>query len=160
MRRRNVKFFIKKDKTSVNNIIMKELAIHLLLLNRYAYIAHHFVGRNTFFSDHEYLGELYNKYDDLYDSVVERMIGLGQKPDEFGINNEAIAKLNNYQQNLNKNAAYFIIILSLEKELCMLINNLNSNASLGTQNFLQGIADESEQRQYKLKQRLDAELVS
>jgi hypothetical protein len=46
------------------------------------------------------------------------------------------------------------VILVTEKELCDEIKKAMVGASDGTQNLLQGIADQSEMRQYKLKRRL------
>jgi len=45
-------------------------------------------------------------------------------------------------------------LLNLEKRICAQIDKDNKGATLGTQNLLQGLADESEVRQYLIQQRL------
>jgi hypothetical protein len=48
----------------------------------------------------------------------------------------------------------FKFILAGEEDICAACEKLAKGASLGTENLLAGLADESEMRQYKLKQRL------
>ena len=138
---------------------MKDLAIHFRFLQLYAHIAHNLCGRPTFFSDHEFLGGLYDTYEGIYDNLVERMIGLGQEINLFDIQNEAVQKLNQFKSGqTSKNADFFKVILQGEKDACKMIASIADSLTLGTNNLVAGIVDESEVRQYKMQQRLDAEV--
>jgi DNA-binding ferritin-like protein len=119
----------------------------------YAHNAHNLCQGDSFFSDHEELGSLYGVYTGLYDGVIERMIGLGQSIDLVKIQLEAAKMLDGEAIPKAFNAA-FSGLLTCENELCKIISEANASGSLGTQNLLQGIADDSEVRQYKFKQRL------
>jgi len=131
---------------------MHNTAIILRALQLYAHNAHNLAKGKTFLQDHEFLGELYGAYEGEYDSLVERMIGLGEEPDLNEITKEAAdaATANEFKDNDNA----FSVLLVTEKELCSSIEKDMTDASNGTQNLLQTIADNSEMRQYKLKRRL------
>lgn len=131
---------------------MHNTAIILRALQLYAHNAHNLAKGKTFLEDHEFLGELYGAYEGEYDSIVERMIGLGEEPDLNDITKQAAdaATANEFKDNENA----FSVLLVTEKELCSSIEKDMTDASNGTQNLLQGIADNSEMRQYKLKRRL------
>lgn len=131
---------------------MHNTAIILRALQLYAHNAHNLAKGKTFLQDHEYLGELYSAYEGEYDSLVERMIGIGEEPDLNEITKEAAdaATANEFKDNDNA----FSVLLVTEKELCSSIEKDMTDASNGTQNLLQTIADNSEMRQYKLKRRL------
>ena len=72
---------------------MEKLATKLRYMQFYAHNAHNMCKGDTFFSDHEELGELYGTYEGLYDSVVERMIGTGQTIDLVKVQTEAVKML-------------------------------------------------------------------
>lgn len=132
---------------------MKELAQHLRFAQFYAHNAHNLISGDEFFQDHEFLGDLYGTYESAYDDVVERMIGLGGEPDLGEITCAAAhdAKMAGWNPDPK---VCFASIFGIEQHLCDLIDRLIEGASNGTQNFLQGLADESEKRQYKLGQRI------
>jgi DNA-binding ferritin-like protein len=132
---------------------MEKLAAKLRYMQFYAHNAHNACQGDTFYSDHEELGGLYGTYEGLYDSVIERMLGLGQTVDLIKVQSDAVKMLEEAGTPTTFTGA-FSTILSCEQELCNLIEEANTAASLGTQNFLQGIADTSEVRQYKLKKYL------
>jgi len=131
---------------------MHNTAIILRALQLYAHNAHNLAKGKTFLQDHEFLGELYPAYEGEYDSIVERMIGLGEEPDLNDITKQAAdaATANEFKDDENA----FSVLLVTEKELCSSIEKDMTDASNGTQNLLQTIADNSEMRQYKLKRRL------
>jgi len=131
---------------------MHNTAIILRALQLYAHNAHNLAKGKTFLQDHEFLGELYPAYEGEYDSLVERMIGLGEEPDLNDITKQAAdaATANEFKDDDNA----FSVLLVTEKELCSSIEKDITDASNGTQNLLQTIADNSEMRQYKLKRRL------
>ena len=137
---------------------MKDLATHLRYLQLQAHNAHNQVTGEAFFADHEYLGELYQAYEEAYDAVVERIIGSGQEIDLVSIQKDAAAKL---AKPVGVDDM-FIIFLQGETVLCRkiealcelpLIGGAKRNLSQGTLNLLAGIADASEVRQYKIGQR-------
>lgn len=116
----------------------------------YAHICHNTIGGETFLQDHEFLAELYAGYEADYDSVIERMIGLGEEIDLVKIQKDAVAGL---KAPKSFDSAYQEI-LSCEEELISACEKLAKSASLGTENMLAGLADKAEVRVYKLKQRL------
>lgn len=134
---------------------MKELAAFFKFMYFYAGNAHRKVSHSTFFSDHDYLGELYEAYDAAYDGIVERMIGAGDEVNEFDIINAAAAQFNKHREdNFDKNISYFAQILAFEKQLCAMLSEVAKNVSLGTNDLLTSEASNSESRQYKIGQRI------
>lgn len=128
---------------------MKDLATLFRSLQLYAHIEHNETQGQTFFSDHEFLGELYGTYEAAYDSLIERMIGLNLKPDLFSIQSEACALLQTM-----KGKDCFKTLLDGERKVQTEIEALiSAGASQGTINLLADLADQSEARAYKLQQR-------
>lgn len=122
----------------------------LLKMQFYAHIAHNILGGDTFFQDHEFLGELYPQYEADYDALVERAIGNGEEVDLVALHKEAVKGLgapNDYKECFKE-------LLKYEKELCLLCEEVAEESSLGTNNLIAGIADKSEARQYKMQKRL------
>lgn len=138
---------------------MVKLATHLRYMQFYAHNAHNMCQGDTFYSDHEELGDLYGVYTELYDSIVERMIGTGKPIDLVKVQVDA-AKMLDGEAEPKAFSAAFAGLLTCEQELCKLLIEANEGASLGTQNLVQGIADDSEVRQYKLQQRLSKSAAS
>jgi len=119
-----------------------------------AHAAHNLVKGPTFFSDHEYLGELYPAYEEAYDSLIERSIGLKMPINIQQITTEACRIFG--QSKITGDAkADLTIIDRLEvmtrKEIAV---QMKANPSDGVQNLLQGLADDSEARSYKIGQRV------
>lgn len=139
---------------------MKQIAIMFRLMQFYTHNAHNLVARIVFFSDHEYLGELYEAYDAAYDSIIERIIGLYGRDsiDLVLIQREAIKELEILPNAsaMKENSHCFQVILDLEKKLCQLIEDYCQTPGLsqGVIQLLGNHADNSEMRQYKLKSRL------
>jgi DNA-binding ferritin-like protein len=133
---------------------MQELAVVLRTAQLVAHNYHNKVSGASFFADHEYLGELYGAYEAAYDGVVERIIGLGEECDLPAVTQlagERAAKYDPYDRAADE---MFSDILAMEKQIQQWCVEFNKKASIGTQNFLQGLADQSEMRVYKLKQRI------
>lgn len=136
---------------------MKELAVYLKTLNIYAHAAHNLASRIVFNQDHEMLAEIYEAADSAYDGVIERIIGLSDLSEEELKNINLAAAQNNYQLSQGKdNADKLKVCLELEKEICSKIEELvkSGSVTVGTEQMIGNIADLSEVRQYKLKQRL------
>ena len=134
---------------------MKLLAIKYREAQLYAHAAHNLTSGQSFFSDHEFFGELYSTYESAYDSIIERMIGLGFKvsPLEFS----RIAAVNANDRTIKSPEDMFKNIKALEEDIddtiAMYLDDEESTTP-GVRNLLEGLADESEIRQYKINQRL------
>ena len=130
---------------------MKQIAVILRALQLYAHNAHNLAKGKTFFEDHEHFGELYAAYESAYDSVIERMIELGDDPDLIDILDRSCELVKKAPVD-NEDA--FDTIMATEYALKEELEAVNGKASLGTQNLLQGLADDSEKRCYLIGQRL------
>lgn len=130
--------------------MLNKLAADIRFMQIYAHNAHNLVKGPAFFQDHEFLGELYPIYEQTYDGIIERMIGLGQKVDVVEIHKIAFLTLENADLDLSNWAGK---ILQFEKYICLEIEKLIPGQSEGTRQFLGEICNQSEMRQYKLKQR-------
>ena len=126
------------------------IAALLRYMQFYGHIGHNLLGGQTFFQDHSFLAELYAAYEDHYDDIIERMIGLEEELDLVEIQKEAVSGL----KSPKSYEACYKELLSCEEELCKMVEKLVKDSSQGTANLLQDLADKSEMRQYKLKQRL------
>lgn len=130
----------------------------------YAHMAHNVTYGLTFYQDHKAFGDLYATYEGAYDSLIERAIGLGADPDFKEITSDACEMF--CESSSDRECAViaapapvrarvaFSTLLSTEKQIRDLIDFALKGQSEGTKNFLQGLADDSEKRSYKLKQRL------
>lgn len=135
---------------------MQELAILLRACQFYAHNAHNLASGETFFEDHEYLGELYAAYESAYDGVIERIIGLGDVPDLIDLTAKATERLKAMGESAPQEVV-FAALMKAEREICAACDAASEGESSGTINFLQGLADASEMRQYKLRQRTKEE---
>jgi DNA-binding ferritin-like protein len=123
----------------------------------FAHSAHHLSKGQTFFEDHSFFGDTYSAVEDDFDSVAERMIGLGEEEmDVLEITTHAIAILKDSPSTDSSMEDFFNYQLKLEKHLCETIKKSISSVSPGTEQLIGEIANKSEVRQYKLKQRLKA----
>jgi DNA-binding ferritin-like protein len=124
-------------------------------LQLFAHIAHNKAKGQSFFADHEELGELYGAYETAYDSVVERMIGIGEGADLFIVNDKACKMLTMISGDYTNDES-FGVLLQGERDLCELLGeNIKSGGyTQGTINLLAQLYDDSEARQYKFSQRL------
>jgi DNA-binding ferritin-like protein len=108
----------------------------------------------VFFSDHSFASDTYTSAADAYDSVIERCIGMHDYGNEElkSINEEACKNMavSTYQSPEQA----FKTFMMIEKLLCQSLAEEMKGASEGTKNLLAQLADDSEVRQYKLKQRL------
>lgn len=120
-----------------------------------AHSAHNAISGPTFFSDHEYLGGLYEVYEEAYDDIVEKIIGLGGSIDLNSVTSKSCAIATSFNPQGKSANEIFQSILAVEKQFCVLISLvLSGECSNGIQNLLQDLCDKSERRQYKIGQRL------
>lgn len=139
---------------------MEQIILQLRCMQLFTHNAHNLMGRMTFFSDHEFFGEVYPELENDYDSVVERTIGLISEQ-ATGLNSlpEKLAqKLKQFPcLDVKDNNVFFQALLSAEIELCKLIKEQLvkiKGISPGIEQLLGEICNKSEMRQYKIKQRL------
>lgn len=132
---------------------MHSLATLFRAAQLYTHFAHNTIKGPTFFADHPFLGELYTQYEGFYDDTVERMIGLGEKPDIAKITEQACAL--SCKAMGDKDAdMFFKRIAATNKQIQAEIAKDVKGASDGVQNLLQGMADELEKINYRVGQRL------
>lgn len=131
---------------------MKELAILFRCMQLYAHNSHNLVSGSEFFSDHEFLGGLYPVYETAYDNLVERMIGLDElsEAELLEIQMKAFSLLKQIKHSSNSKEI-FKTLITCEEEVQSLCGKIKGSA--GTLNLVQQLADDSEVRSYKLKQR-------
>lgn len=122
----------------------------------FAHNAHNFTSKPTFFSDHDFFGGAYGKFEGYYDAIAERMIGLGQEFDPVAIQIEAATLLKDVKVSYENNEACFQMLLNITKEVLAEIEKLCKSGKLsqGTLQLVGGQADELEGFVYKLKRRL------
>lgn len=134
---------------------MNNLAIMYKMKNLLAHNMHNICARVAFLSDHEYLADIYEKADDQYDAVIERMIGLGMPIDLNLVHTQAVQKLTSMPA-AKDNTEMFSQLLQLNKQILQIIEMECKSGKLseGTRQLLGGHADEVEAEQYKLGQRI------
>lgn len=133
---------------------MDSIVAQLRALQFIAHRAHNVVKGPTFFEDHKFLGKLYPAYELSYDDLVERIIGTNAESLSICKVNKAAAEMSSVSPNETRPDAFLKIILKGEKDLCALIEKSIKEQTQGTQNLLQQFCDDSEKRQYQLKQRI------
>lgn len=132
------------------------LASLYLAARQFTHNAHHLTTGPTFFEDHEFMGTLYDTYLTGYDMLVERMLGLKQSVDLIDIADKAAAQVKSWtgKEPSKEPAVLFKAVLKIEEALRAGIDSVYSGTSIGTQNTLAAMADESEVRTYKVTRRL------
>lgn len=134
---------------------MKKLATLLRAGQLFAQNAHHCSSGISFFEDHEFFGETYKSIGKAYDNVIERGIGMDEIKceDLQGIQVDAAKAV----PETGAPKQLFYTQMKLDYEVCEEIEKLCKSGKLkqGTQNLLQGIADETEKRCcYLIKRKL------
>lgn len=135
---------------------MLELLCCLRALNLYAHHAHNTCARVPFFQDHAELAAIYEKADDDYDNVIERIIGTQDvTPSLQSIMSGAMSKLSSVPET-GQNSDKFENILRMKMDIIQKIELLvaGGEASQGTIQMLGDIANAEERDVYKIKQRI------
>lgn len=134
---------------------MIELALYFRCAQLFAHNCHNLVKGPLFLGYHDFFAGLYDgTYDEGYDAVVERMIGLGMAVDLPVLNINAANKAASYESALGDPKAMFSTLLDMERQIAVICRSASAGATVGTANMLADMADKSEMRQYKLKQLL------
>lgn len=123
----------------------------------YAHHCHNLVKGNHFFTDHDFFGELYPLYEKAYDGCVERYLGLGNPSiDTIELAKGSLDMISDFPKEGGEcNRVFYQAILKIEKGLVACIEDcIREKMSEGTRQMIGTLADESEMRQYKIRQRL------
>lgn len=134
---------------------MKALATKARTLQFVAHSGHNLVEGRSFYGDHAALGELYGTYTKLYDLIIERMISVGETTQPLEITVAAAQEAAGVGETKDANQI-FGDISSLEIELRGLCSKSLDQDELtpGVKNLVEQIASDSEDRSYKIDQRL------
>lgn len=131
------------------------LVCQLRMMNLFYHSAHNLSKGPAFEGDHEMFAEFYGAVDGDYDNVVERAIGM-----DLDSVADVCSQLKLVYQKLEKlpesssNEQNFQIGNQLEKELCKIVDHICSlEISSGLEQLIGEIGNQSEIRQYKIKQR-------
>lgn len=138
---------------------MLELLILLRSMQLATHHAHNLCARTPFHQDHAFFADSYSAYEDAYDSVIERIIGLyGEDSVDL---NRIIAEVATKLQDapgigVKENKAFYEYQLKCEQELCTKVEAIckNPKASQGVIQTIATLGEQSEIRQYKIKQRI------
>lgn len=138
---------------------MLQLVVLFRAMQMVAHHAHLLCARTVFFQDHEFFGEVYGKAEGYFDSVSERIIGLGHEEslklqDVMSAVNQKLAGAPS--TGVKENKEYYIYLLQECEEAGKQCEQLckSSEISEGTKNMIAGIADELEVLKYKISRRL------
>lgn len=138
---------------------LKDLAALFRGLQLYAHNAHNLASGQSFFEDHEFLGELYATYEAAYDKLVELMIGENQAPDLQELQKKAVSMMDGMPR-----LPLGDVFLELGKGEGRIQHEINElAASVSDQGILQTIgtlAEESKERAYKIGQRFGIDRYS
>lgn len=137
---------------------LEKIAVILRGGQIYAQHAHNFSCGTPFHSDHNFFGDVYDAYADAYDSVIERSIGLGARPNGLEIARKGITAVSEFPLECeNDNRAFYQALALIEQELCSAIESCckSNRYSEGTIQLIGELCNQSEMRQYKIRQRLE-----
>jgi DNA-binding ferritin-like protein len=138
---------------------MLQLVILFRAMQLSAHSAHLLCARTVFFQDHKFFGEVYGKAEGYFDSISERMIGLGQE-EQLKLQPLMAAVCQKLAAapsvGVKENKEYFIFIQSQAEEACKICDSLCKSGQLseGSKQLIGGIADELEVLKYKISRRI------
>jgi DNA-binding ferritin-like protein len=149
--------FSKKINMQSNAAMLPGLADVALAFRSAQFIAHNshnLIKGVTFLEDHEFLGELYQAYEQGYDKCIERIVAFTGNADVIGITSKACAISAQFNPAGKTSNEIFSFMLDLEKSICAAIKTAVPGCSDGTQNLLQDLAEKSELRIYPISQKI------
>ena len=135
------------------------VAIRARTMQMYYHFCHNLVSGETFFQDHEAFGEFYPALEGDYDRLVEYMIAtLGPKALDVKLVNESLFdELNKLKVDKLCCCEMFEKGLELEQEYVKALTKLDKMAPIGLRNLVGDLAEKSDVRTYKIKQRIKKE---
>jgi DNA-binding ferritin-like protein len=133
---------------------MEKVLVLLRTLQLYGQNAHNLAKGKSFFADHDAMADFYSAAAADYDMVVERMIGCDMEVDLVKVHKNVCGYLEKLPHNVENEKA-LEYIMALEKKLCAEVEKeCKKSVSEGTRQLIGEVANKSESRQYKMKQRL------
>ena len=127
-------------------------------MNIYAQSAHHLVKGTPFHSDHAFFGDTYDALIGAYDSVAERIVGLyGEEPLKLDVvMSMAMNKIADAPSiGVMDNKVFYEYQERLESRLRDLVAKIiATGVSPGVEQLIGEMANQSEIRSYKIKQRM------
>ena len=135
---------------------MKDIISTTRTLNLYYHHLHNIAHGLPFEGDHEMMSRFYTQLEGSYDSLIERYMGLGAdggKECLIHILSGVVSVISQIPEG-NDMDVHFRHALELESGIQSMLEAEAESSSLGTENLLAQLADESESRVYKLNQRL------
>jgi DNA-binding ferritin-like protein len=138
---------------------MFDLMALLRAIQLFAHSAHFFVARSIFFQDHAFFSEVYQQAESHFDSVTERMIGLGMEKelDLVSVLSAVHDKLKDAPSTSSKeNKDFYVYLMTQVEEALELIEDVckDENCSQGTIDMVAGIGNDFEVLKYKISRRL------
>jgi DNA-binding ferritin-like protein len=138
---------------------MFKLLVQCRAMQMFYHSAHNLASKVAFFGDHSAFGDFYSALEGDYDSVIERAIGTSGP--EIANLQRIIAAVHEKcmgcpSTEAKDNKVLFEHSLAMEKELQGIATLIirSPGTSEGTKNLVAQIADDSESRCYKIKQRI------
>lgn len=131
---------------------MELLAAYFRFLQLYAHACHNLVSGDLFLQFHDFFGDLYPKYEKDYDDLIERLIGLKGTVNILAITKASYETLSDYPVDSKDIPSMLKCILNHEQAICEIIAQITPELSIGSQQLIGEMANQSEMRQYKLKQ--------
>lgn len=150
---------------------MSELSVLLCTLRAYSDLAraHHWQTRGAqFYGDHLMYERIYKEANKLVDSLAERAVGLGDhKLVDPVISAELVSTMVKMMSTASSSSEQYVMVslksAAMTLEMVALVRETltrKSRLSNGTDNLLQGMADDLESHLYLLKQRAKTEKKS
>lgn len=138
---------------------MYQLLVCLRALQIIAHHYHNLCARVAFQADHEFFKEVYESAEEDYDSVIERIIGI-QGEDKLNLQALMMAVIKKVGEapsvGVSNNKVFYEEVLKHEIYICDIVKEVISTSMIspGTEQLIGEIANKSEVRQYKIKQRI------
>jgi len=126
-----------------------------------AHAAHNLVEGKTFHEDHAFFGAAYDAYTEAFDDLTERIIGKGEETADILQWNKDAAEQAAECEDCTDPEAVYRTLDKLEGEIQDKVEEyVGDGVDSGVENLLQGIADASQKRQYKIQQRLGGKSIA
>lgn len=140
----------------MDQVTFLKAAITARILQLYYHYCHNLVTGPTFNQDHASFGEYYEQLEDNYDTIIEYMISIlgNSSLNTKTVNQVIMEKLSNYNIESMSAEEMFEEGLKLEEEFQDALEVLDEEACPGLKNAIGAMAEISDNRKYKIQQRL------
>ncbi len=135
---------------------MIDVAILFRTLQFLAHNGHSLTVPAARFADHAFFAELSAVYEDAYELLIARMLGLEGGIDLIELQCTAAAGLARRGERAKTPDALFRALLDGEYNACALMKTLMDDAEGAEGRWSRGAVEESEVRRFKLERRLEA----